>query len=81
MTTEPLQQLAIDVAVLKEQVSAMSDTLDRIDKVLTQNGMVENVTKTEMRVAGLERDRKWAFWILGAVLIGLLVNFLGINVR
>ena len=78
---DPIQQLSIDLAVLTEQVSAIKESVDRIDEALTQNGLVEKITKTEMRVEGLETAKTWAFWILGAVMIGLIINLLGLKIR
>jgi len=77
----PINQLSIDVAVLREQVSAMKDTLDRIDTILTQNGLVEKVITNQARIESLESMKAWAFWVLGSLIVGVILSLVGFRLK
>ena len=70
-----INQVTIDIAVLKEQMISVKESMDRIEKALTENGIINH----GVRIESLEKARAWLVWILGAVIIGVIVNFVRVK--
>ena len=73
--SDQINQLAIDIAVLKEQIISVKESMDRIEKALTENGLINH----GVRIESLEKARAWLVWVLGAVVIGVIVNFVRVK--
>jgi len=81
MPNDSFQQLSIDIAVLKTQMTEVQASMDRVESLLTENGLTGRVMKAESKIDELMAVKKWIFWVLGAVGIGMIVNFMRLTVK
>ena len=81
MPNDSFQQLSIDIAVLKTQMTEVQASMDRVESLLTENGLTGRVMKAESKIEELMTVKTWLFWVLGAVGIGMIVNFVRLSVK